>query len=144
MAKKPQSQKVISYRMSRVRSKDTAIELALRRALWAEGFRYRKHYRRAPGTPDIAFPGLRIAVFCDSSFWHGRDLETRKPRLKVNREYWVSKIERNMARDRRIDAELAAMGWQVLRFWDVEILQATNECVAAVRAAVDARQSESE
>jgi DNA mismatch endonuclease, patch repair protein len=139
-----QGQEVISYCMSRVKCNDTAIELTLRRALWAAGFRYRKHYRRAPGTPDIAFLGLRIAVICDSSFWHGRDLEKRKPRLKVNSEYWVSKIERNMARDRRINAELIAMGWKVLRFWDVEILQATNGCVAAARAAVEARRRESE
>lgn len=129
--------KADSYRMSRVRSKDTGIELTLRRALWAEGLRYRKHYRRAPGTPDIAFPGARVAVFCDSSFWHGRDLEKRKPRLKVNRSYWIAKIERNMARDRRIDDELRELGWRVLRFWDTEIMKATDECVAAVRAALE-------
>lgn len=123
---------VISYTMSRIRSKDTSIEIHLRKALWARGLRYRKHYTRLPGSPDIAFPSAKVAVFCDSTFWHGRDWDTRKPKMQTNRSYWVRKIEKNMARDERINSELADMGWRVLRYWDVEIEKELSRCVTEV------------
>jgi len=131
---------VVSYTMSRIRSKDTSIELALRKPLWEAGLRYRKHYSKAPGSPDIAFPRENVAVFCDSTFWHGRDWKKRKPRMKSNREYWVAKIERNIARDKRVNQELKGLKWHVIRFWDVDITESPLRCVAIIKAALNSRK----
>ena len=127
---------VVSYTMSRIRSTDTGIERRLRYALWAKGFRYRKNYRRLIGTPDIVFVGKKVAVFCDSSFWHGRRWQQLKKRLKSNRDYWIAKIERNKARDRRVNRSLRRKGWVVIRFWDVDIEQKLPECVKRVSEAL--------
>ena len=80
--------------MSHIRSKDTGIEVRLRKALWKKGYRYRKNYKRLPGTPDIVLTKYRIAIFCDSEFWHGRDWDVLKPRLLKgkNPDYWIKKI----------------------------------------------------
>ncbi|MDP2181638.1 MAG: very short patch repair endonuclease [Actinomycetota bacterium] len=130
---------IVSYNMSRIRSKDTRIELLMRRALWARGLRYRKNYTRAAGTPDIAFPGAKVAVFCDSSFWHGRDWAVREQQIHVNRSYWLPKIERNIARDVRVNETLEAEGWLVLRYWDDCIEQRVETCADEVEAAVRQR-----
>ncbi len=121
--------------MQRVRSKDTTIEIALRTALWHEGIRYRKNYKGVPGHPDIAITKHRIAVFCDSAFFHGKDYETRK-KPATNTEFWDKKIRRNMERDREVETELRALGWTVLRFWDDEIKHDLPGCVQAVKEAI--------
>lgn len=118
--------------MQAIRSKDTSIEIALRTALWHRGVRYRKNYKQLPGKPDIAITKCRIVVFCDSDYWHGYDWENRHQRIKSNRDYWIPKIERNMARDKEITAQLQAMGWIVLRFWEWQIKKRLNECVDIV------------
>jgi DNA mismatch endonuclease (patch repair protein) len=128
--------KVISYTMSRIRSTDTSIELALRRALWKDGLRFRKNYRAVAGAPDVAFTRSKVAVFCDSSFWHGRDWGRRKRRIFSNRSYWWSKIGGNIARDKRVNATLTRDGWVVVRFWDIEIEQNLEQCVEQVKAAL--------
>lgn len=81
--------------MSHIRSKDTGIEVRLRKALWKKGYRYRKNYKRLPGTPDIVLTKYRIAIFCDSEFWHGRDWDVLKPRLLKgkNPDYWIKKLD---------------------------------------------------
>ena len=121
-----------SYTMSRIRSKATTIEILLQKALWRRGVRYRKNYKKAPGTPDIAIVKHKIAIFCDGEFWHGRDWDEKKYRLHSNREYWVNKIERNMERDSRHGRELAEQGWYVLRFWESEIKSDVEACVDTV------------
>ena len=118
--------------MQAIRSKDASIEIALRTALWHRGVRYRKNYKQLPGKPDIAITKYRIVVFCDSDYWHGYDWENRHQRIKSNRDYWIPKIERNMARDKEITAQLQAMGWIVLRFWEWQIKKRLNECVDVV------------
>ena len=118
--------------MQAIRSTDTSIEIALRTALWHRGIRYRKNYKQLPGKPDIAITKYRIVVFCDSDYWHGYDWENRHQRIKSNRDYWIPKIERNMARDKEITAQLQAMGWIVLRFWEWQIKKRLNECVDIV------------
>lgn len=121
--------------MQHIRSKDTSIEIKLRNALWKEGIRYRKNYKALPGKPDIAITKYKIAVFCDSSFWHGRDFESKKP-VDTNHDYWDAKIRRNMERDREVNQKLHALGWTVLRFWDQEINKHLDECVQAVKEAI--------
>jgi DNA mismatch endonuclease (patch repair protein) len=122
--------------MSAVRGRDTSPEVALRRALWAEGVRgWRCHYRRAPGTPDIAWPGRRVAVFVDGAFWHGHPSRHRPGRSGA---YWDEKIDANVARDRRVDAKLVDAGWTVVRVWDFEVRKALPEVVGRVVEALRA------
>ncbi len=122
--------------MQHIRSKDTSIELKLRHALWATGIRYRKNYNDLPGKPDIAITKYKIAIFCDSSFWHGKDYESKKP-VDNNYEYWDKKIRHNIARDQEINHQLSNIGWTVIRFWDVDINKRLNECVQTVRKTLE-------
>jgi DNA mismatch endonuclease, patch repair protein len=100
--------------MSAIRSKDTAPEIALRKALFAKGYRYRIHY--GPKKIDIAFPSKRLAIFIDGCFWHVCPVHSHIP--KTNQNYWVPKLERNVNRDKTVAQELIAEGWEVLRFWE--------------------------
>lgn len=129
--------------MQAIRSKDTTIELRLRKALWERGIRYRKNYNKLIGKPDIAITKCKIAVFCDSDYWHGYDWENRNQRIKSNRDYWVPKIERNMERDREVTAALQDEGWLVLRFWEWQIRKQLDECVEAVLQSIEARKQSS-
>ena len=117
----PKTQEQISYNMRQVRNKDSAIELALRKELWSRGLHYRKNVKSVYGKPDIAFIGKKIAVFCDSEFWHGYNWEERKKDFKSHQEFWIPKIERNMERDVEVTVKLESEGWTVLRFWGKEI-----------------------
>lgn len=126
--------------MRAIRSKDTTIELALRKALWQRGIRYRKNYKGLIGKPDIVITKYRIAVFCDSDFWHGYDWENRKARIKSNQDYWIPKIERNMKCDREVTATLVEQGWIVLRFWEHTIRKELEECVEDIQEAVEIRK----
>jgi DNA mismatch endonuclease (patch repair protein) len=114
----------------------TRIELKLGSALWAAGVRYRKQYRKIPGRPDFAVPKAKLAIFCDSSFWHGRGWPASAVQFRTNSEFWLPKIERNIRRDEEVNRLLAELGWTTLRFWDDEILKQTNECVAQVLDAI--------
>lgn len=124
--------------MSNIRSKDTGIELALRKALWHKGYRYRKNYKELPGTPDIVLTKYRIVIFCDSEFWHGKDWDILKPRLLKgkNPDYWIKKIERNRERDVETDKKLILMDWTVIRFWGKEILKNTDECIRVIEETI--------
>lgn len=129
--------------MQAIRSKDTSIEIKLRKALWAKGIRYRKNYKKVIGKPDIAITKCKIAVFCDSDYWHGYDWENRNQRIKSNREYWIPKIERNMERDRQVTKALEDDGWLVLRFWEWQIKKQLDDCVSAIMDAVHHRTIQS-
>lgn len=118
--------------MQAIKSKDTTIELALRKALWGKGIRYRKNYKMLIGKPDIAITKYKLAVFCDSEYWHGYDWENRSQRIKSDRERWIPKIERNMARDKEVNAALEAEGWTVIRFWKRQIRKELDKCVDEV------------
>jgi DNA mismatch endonuclease, patch repair protein len=118
--------------MQAVRNKDSNIELALRKALWQQGIRYRKHKRDIIGKPDIAFVGKKVAVFCDSEFWHGKDWEVRKGDFKSHQSFWIPKIERNIQRDTEVNQALEASGWLVLRFWGKDILKNPDEVVEKI------------
>lgn len=126
--------------MQAIRSKDTTIELMLRKSLWKRGVRYRKNYKKLIGKPDIAITRYKIAVFCDSDYWHGYDWENRNQRIKSNRDYWVPKIERNMKRDQEVTEALQNEGWMVLRFWEWQIRKHLDECVETVLQSIEARK----
>ena len=125
-----------SFTMSRVRSTDTKIEVIFRKALWRSGIRYRKNYKNLPGKPDIAITKHKIAIFCDGEFWHGKDWNIVRERLKTRREFWIQKIERNIERDTGNEKQLVALGWTILRFWGRDIEKNLELCVADVRDAI--------
>lgn len=133
------TQEQISYNMSRVRSKDSEIELALRRELWSRGLRYRKNVTTIWGKPDIAFVGKKVAVFCDSEFWHGFDWETKKHDIKSRQEFWIPKIERTIERDKEVTQVLEEQGWLVIRFWGKEITKNCAACADKVEEALKER-----
>ena len=126
----------ISYNMQQVKNKDSKIEVLLRKELWSRGLRYRKNVNRIYGKPDIVFIGKKIAVFCDSEFWHGYNWEERKKDFKSHQEFWIPKIERNMERDAEVTAKLESKGWTVIRFWGNEIKKNTAQCADIIEKAV--------
>jgi DNA mismatch endonuclease (patch repair protein) len=125
-----------SANMRAIKPKNSRMELHLRRALWHGGLRYRLHLGSIPGKPDIAFVRERVAVFCDSEFWHGFDWKNRRRSFKTNRDFWIEKIESNIARDRKVNRILLRQGWRVLRFWEREIFGSLDACVNMIRKEV--------
>lgn len=123
----------ISYNMKRVRSKDSEIERILRKELWHRGLRYQKNVNTIEGKPDIVFKGKKIAVFCDSEFWHGYAWEIAQDEFRSRREFWIPKIERNIQRDKEVNEKLRSEGWIVLRFWGREIKKHTAECADMIQ-----------
>jgi len=134
MGKKTAEQ--ISHNMKRVKNKDSRIERLLRSELWSRGLRYRKNVTTILGKPDIVFMGKKVAVFCDSEFWHGYDWENRCKDVKSNRDFWIPKIERNIQRDKEVTAELVRQGWTVMRFWGKDIEKDTKGCADKIENAV--------
>lgn len=130
--------------MQAIKSRDTTIEIMLRKALWHRGVRYRKNYKKLPGKPDIVITKHKIAIFCDSDYWHGYDWENRNQRIKSNREYWIPKIERNIARDKQVNEMLATQGWIVLRFWEWQIRKHLDDCVETIISTIQCSQKKSD
>lgn len=127
--------------MKRIKNKDTKIEILLRNELWKRGIHYRKNCNKVFGHPDIALLGLKIAIFCDSEFWHGFDWENRKNDIKVNRDFWISKIERNINRDMIVTETLKNQGWYVIRFYGKDILRNTSQCADKVERTINERKN---
>lgn len=110
--------------MRRVKGRDTAPEMTVRRALTRLGARYRLHRKDLPGNPDIVLPGRRLALFVHGCFWHGHDCKRGARVPQQNRDYWVAKVGRNVARDAQSRAALAALGWRVETIWECELKDA--------------------
>lgn len=123
--------------MQAIRSKDTSIEKILRHELWERGVRYRKNYEALAGKPDIVITKYKIAVFCDSEFWHGYNWEDKKSKITANRTFWIDKIERNMRRDAAVNIVLTDQGWTVLRFWGKDIKKNLCYCVETIMAEIE-------
>ena len=121
-----------SWNMSRIHSGDTKPELALRSILHRNGFRFRLHRKDLPGKPDIVLPKYHIVILVHGCFWHGHPACKRANIPKSNTEYWISKINRNMARDRENEERLTDLGWNVIRIWECEIRN-TEEVMARIR-----------
>ena len=118
-----------------IKSKNTAIEMILRRKLYSLGYRYRIHSASIPGKPDIVFSGKKIAVFCDSEFWHGKKY-LQGEKFKTNSEFWERKISQNIERDIKVNNELTNSRWKVLRFWDREIKKDLGGCIQQIECAI--------
>lgn len=127
--------------MSMVRSSGSEIERVLGSTMHSLGLRFRKQYR-VEGRPDFAFPKEKIAVFCDSSFWHGRNWRCgAKQLIKTNKGFWWRKIERNIQRDKDVSGILRREGWVVLRFWEDDIMDDSRKCAEVVARAVARRRA---
>ena len=122
------------------KSKGTKPELALAKAMWALGLRYRKNSGSIFGKPDFSFKKYKVAVFVDGEFWHGKDWEQRKAEIKGNREFWIAKIERNIRRDMEVTGRLKAEGWTVLRFWSNDVVKNAGCHAEKVKEIIQARR----
>ena len=107
--------------MRRVKGRNTTAEMTVRKTLTRLGARYRLHRKHLPGNPDIVMPGRRLAIFVHGCFWHGHDCARGARAPKQNREYWVGKIGRNVARDARSAQALTEQGWRVETIWECEL-----------------------
>lgn len=139
--RRPASKKASAAARGASKKSDTRCELALRRALWRAGCRYRTNVVELPGKPDIVFTKARLAVFCDGDFWHGKDWDERSKKLRrgTNSDYWLEKIRRNRTRDWRNTRALLDGGFTVLRFWESEILADPEGTARKVLQVLDAR-----
>lgn len=124
--------------MKNIKNKNTGIEVTLRKALWSKGYRYRKNDKKLPGKPDIVLSKYKIAIFCDSEFFHGKDWEVLKPQLErgKNAEFWIKKISGNQQRDDEVNKQLQYLGWTVIRFWGKDIMKRTDECIQVIEETI--------
>jgi DNA mismatch endonuclease Vsr len=123
--------------MQAVRASGSKIETALAKALFAQGLRYRKNDRTVFGKPDLTFKKYKLAVFVDSEFWHGKDWETKKYDHKSNQEFWLTKIERNIERDKEVNEKLIEEGWKILRFWGKDITKNLDKCINKIQKTIN-------
>lgn len=119
----------VSKRMKALSHKKSKVESVLAKALWHKGYHYRLNYKKLPGTPDIALIKYKIAIFVDGEFWHGKDFEKIKGKLKNNKDYWIDKIEENIQRDIKNDNLLRQIDWIPIHFWSQEVSKYTEYCV---------------
>lgn len=118
--------------MGKIKGKNTKPEMAFRKALWATGYRYRVDYKKLIGKPDIVLKKYKTVIFIDGEFWHGHNWEVRKHKIKTNRKFWIPKIERNIQRDKEVNAELNRLEYTVFRFWETEIKKDLERCLKEV------------
>jgi DNA mismatch endonuclease (patch repair protein) len=139
--------------MQRIRAKDTKPEVVLRKELWHKGFRYRKNWKELPGKPDIVLTKYKICIFIDSEFFHGKGFKSgyesnkyssleEQLRHSNHSEFWLEKIQKNMERDLKINAELTGNGWKVLRFWSRDVLKNTDQCITTIEETLFASEME--
>ena len=126
--------------MQAIKSEGSKIESLLMKALWSKGYRYRKHEKSVFGKPDIVFKSLKIAIFCDSEFWHGKDWSIMKNKIKSNVAFWHKKIEANINRDSEVNTRLVSEGWKVLRFWGKDIQRNISRCISIIKKAINERK----
>jgi len=118
--------------MQAIRSSNTKAEILLAKALFSKGYRYRKNNKNVFGTPDLTFKKIKLAIFVDGEFWHGKDWENRKNNIETNKEYWIKKIESNIKRDIKVNDILLSQNWTVLRFWAKDIEKKLDYCVSKI------------
>ncbi|WP_128330761.1 very short patch repair endonuclease [Apibacter sp. HY039] len=126
-----------SKNMRAIKAIGSKDEIRLAKALWHLGYRYRKNDKTIFGKPDLVFKKQKIAVFVDSEFFHGKDWETEKFRIKTNQEFWYKKISRNIDRDKEVNQYLTDNGWKILRFWSKEVKSNLQRCIYEIIQAIN-------
>src|SRR5690554_2570357 len=119
------------------KSTGTKSELLLAKTLFARGHRYRTNNKTVFGKPDLTFKRIKLAIFIDGEFWHGKDWNEHKNDHKTNREFWFKKIERNIERDKEVNEELTKQGWTILRFWAKSIEENLLTCVLEIETMIN-------
>lgn len=128
----------VNKKMQAVKRTGSTIETALAKALWKKGLRYRKQYKKLKGTPDFVLIKYKLAIFCDSTFWHGyRNMNTKRHRFRSNQDFWINKIKRNIERDKEVNKELKSLGWKVIRIWDFEIVTDIDSVLLKIKKAIN-------
>lgn len=115
-----------SHCMSKVKNKNTTLELKFRKILWSRGLRYRLD-RKLLGKPDLVFVSAKVAVFIDGCFWHACPLHGQEP--KTNTGFWSEKLVKNKVRDQMVNSGLTDLGWMVIRFWEHELKDDVELCI---------------
>lgn len=123
--------------MQAIKASSTKAEVLIAKSLFRKGYRYRKNNKSVFGKPDLTFKKIKLAIFIDGEFWHGKDWEIRKGNIKSNLEYWIPKIERNISRDQIVNTELIKEGWTVLRFWAKEVERNTEFYSAQIESKIN-------
>ena len=118
--------------MKAIKSKNTKMEVKLAKELWSRGYRFRRNSKFVFGKPDFSLKKYMLAVFVDSEYFHGKNWETEKHRIKTNREFWWQKIEGNMKRDQKVNEQLKSSGWKVLRFWTEDVKKNCDFCLLTI------------
>lgn len=126
----------VSKRMKALSHKKSKVESILAKALWHKGYRYRLNYKKLPGTPDIALTKYKIAIFVDGEFWHGKNFDKTKNKLKNNKSYWIEKIEENIKRDLKNDNLLRQMDWYPIHFWSSDICKYLDLCITEIEETI--------
>ena len=132
--KRQRTKATVSYNMSQIKNSGTAIEKVMAKKFWEAGLRgYRKNYKKVTGKPDFVWNKHKVAVFCDSAFWHGyKNMTTKIHSFKRHERFWRDKINRNIQRDKEVNKTLKSEGWIVIRSWDFQIEKTPEKCVRKV------------
>ena len=126
-----------SVLMSKIKAKNTKPEVQFRKKLWELGYRYRKHVKDFPGSPDIIMKKYKIVIFIDGEFWHGYNWEDKKKKIKSNRGFWIPKIERNMQRDFENNLKIEILGYKVFRFWEHTVKKDILGCLNVIKQHIE-------
>ena len=122
--------------MQAIRATGSKIETVLAKSLFARGHRYRKNDRTVFGKPDLTFKKIKLAIFVDSEFWHGKDWQTKRHNIKSNQDFWHKKIEGNIQRDKKVNEVLRKDGWKVLRFWGKQVENKLEFCIREIEKVI--------
>lgn len=117
------------------------MEVKLAKVLWRKGYRFRRNSKYVFGKPDFSLKKYKLAIFVDSEYFHGKDWETEKHRIKTNRKFWWSKIESNIERDKTVNLKLRESGWTVLRFWSGEVKKNVDFCLLTIEQEIQASKN---
>ncbi|RAJ20993.1 very short patch repair endonuclease [Pedobacter cryoconitis] len=130
-----------SINMSKIKAKNSAAEMLLRKALWAKGIRYRVHVNQLIGKPDLVIKKYHLVIFIDGSFWHGYQWDKKRLSIKDNKDFWIPKIERNMQRDNSYNEILKSKGYTVMRFWDHDVKKRLDACINQIMLYLEAAKN---
>ena len=121
-----------SWNMSRIKGKDTKIEVEVRKYLFSKGYRFRKNDKRYPGKPDIVLPKYHVAIFVHGCFWHRHEGCKDATIPKTRTEFWLEKFDKNVKNDQIKQEKLRALGWKVIVIWECELKRSFQETMDKV------------